>query len=42
MDEIKYYLDECEYKNLTQRQLHELIKNNTYNRLSKETKDKYY
>lgn len=25
MDEIKYYLTECENKNLTQRQLHELI-----------------
>lgn len=40
MDEIKYYLDECESKNLTQRQLHELIKQKTYNRLSIETKNK--
>ena len=39
-NEIKYYLDECENKNLTQRQLHELIKQNTYNRLSIETKNK--
>ena len=40
VDEIKYYLNECENKNLTQRQLHELIKQNTYNRLSNETKEK--
>lgn len=40
INEIKYYLDECESKNLTQRQLHELIKNNTYDRLSNETKEK--
>ena len=38
INEIKFYLNECESKNLTQRQLHELIKNNTYNRLSSETK----
>lgn len=38
--EIKYYLDECESKNLTQRQLHELIKQKSYNRLSTEVKDK--
>ena len=37
---IIYYLSECENKNLTQRQLHELIKHNTYNRLSNETKTK--
>jgi len=40
MDEIRYYLNECQNKNLTQRQLHELIKHNTYNRLSDETKTK--
>ena len=40
INEIRYYLDECESKNLTQRQLHELIKNNTYDRLSNETKEK--
>ena len=39
-DEIKYYLNECENKNLTQRQLHELIKQKSYNRLSEETKIK--
>ena len=37
---IIYYLSECENKNLTQRQLHELIKHNSYNRLSNETKTK--
>ena len=40
INEIVYYLNECENKNLTQRQLHELIKNDTYNRLSSETKNK--
>ncbi len=40
VDEIKYYLDECESKNLTQRQLHELIKQKTYNRLSIAAKNK--
>lgn len=40
MDEIKYYLNECENKNLTQRQLHELIKQKVYNRLSIEVKNK--
>ena len=40
IDEIKYYLNECENKNLTQRQLHELIKQKTYNRLSIEVKNK--
>ena len=39
-NEIVYYLNECENKNLTQRQLHELIKSNFYNRLSIETKNK--
>ena len=37
---IIYYLSECENKNLTQRQLHELIKHNSYNRLSNKTKTK--
>lgn len=40
INEIKYYLNECEIKNLTQRQLHELIKQKTYNRLSIEVKNK--
>jgi len=40
INEIKYYLNECENKNLTQRQLHDLIKHNTYNRLNKEVKYK--
>ena len=40
INEIRYYLNECESKNLTQRQLHELIKQKTYNRLSCETKAK--
>ena len=39
-NEIRYYLNECELKNLTYRQLHELIKQNAYNRLSDETKNK--
>ena len=38
--EIRYYLNECENKNLTHRQLHELIKLNLYNRLDVETKNK--
>ena len=40
IDEIKYYLNECERNNLTQRQLHELIIQNSYNRLSSEAKNK--
>ena len=40
INEIKYYLNECENKNLTQRQLHELIKQKAYSRLSSETKNK--
>ena len=39
-NEIIYYINECKKKNLTQRELHELIKNNSYNRLSDETKNK--
>ena len=40
INEIKFYLNECESKNLTQRQLHELIKHKTYSRLSSESKNK--
>ena len=40
INEIKYYLNECENRNLTQRQLHELIKQKTYDRLSDITKQK--
>ena len=39
-DEIRYYLNESENNNLTQRQLHELIKRDAYNRLSINIKDK--
>ena len=38
--EIRYYLTEAENKNLTYRQLHELIKQNKYNRLSDESRNK--
>ena len=37
---IKYYLNECENKNLTIKQLQTIIKNHEYNRLSDETKNK--
>ena len=37
---IRYYLNQCEYKNLTVKQLQLLIKNNKYERLSDETKNK--
>lgn len=40
MNEIYYYLNEWEIKNLTQRQLHELIKNDEYDRLSDSAKTK--
>jgi len=40
INEIRYYLNECENKNLTHRQLHEIIKQNIYNRLSLKTKNK--
>ncbi|MBQ7140676.1 MAG: DUF1016 family protein [Bacilli bacterium] len=40
INEIKYYLNECEIKSLTQRQLHDLIKNKSYNRLDNKTKNK--
>lgn len=39
-DEINYYLNECETKNLTIKQLQERIKNHEYDRLSDSTKDK--
>ena len=39
-NEIIFYLTESENKNLTQRQLQEIIKYNSYNRLSKEAKYK--
>ena len=38
--EIRYYLNECQEKNLTIKQLQTIIKNNEYNRLSIETKNK--
>ena len=38
--EIRYYLNECESKNLSHRQLHEFIKQNLYNRLSINAKNK--
>ena len=37
---IKYYLNECENKNLTIKQLQNIIKNNEYERLSEVTKNK--
>ena len=40
INEIRYYLNECENKNLSQRQLHEMIKQKYYRRLSNETKNK--
>ena len=40
VDEIRYYLNDCESKSLTQRQLNDLIKQKTYNRLSDDTKNK--
>lgn len=40
INEIRYYLNECENKNLTQRQLHELIKQKSYNKLSEEVNSK--
>lgn len=38
---IKYYLNECENKNLTIKQLQIIIKNHEYDRLSVETKNKF-
>ena len=40
IDEIRYYISLCEQHNLSQRQLHDRIKNHEYDRLSDETKDK--
>ena len=39
-DEIKYYIYTCEKNNLTKRKLHDRIKNDEYNRLSEDTKNK--
>lgn len=39
-NEIKYYLNECEAKNLTIKQLQNLIKSHEYDRLSNEAKSK--
>ena len=39
-DEIIYYLNQCENKNLTIKQLQSIIKNNEYKRLSEEAKNK--
>lgn len=38
---IKYYLNECENKNLTIKQLQTIIKNHEYDKLSEETKNKF-
>ena len=40
VDEIKYYIDVCEKRNLTKRELEALIKSKEYERLSEETKNK--
>lgn len=40
VNEIIFYLSESDNKNLTQRQLHDMIKQNSYARLSNETKNK--
>ena len=40
IDAIMYYIDICEKKNLSRRQLQERIKNHEYDRLSDETKNK--
>ena len=40
VNEIAFYLSESDNKNLTQRQLHDMIKQNSYARLSNETKNK--
>ena len=40
IDAIMYYIDICEKKNLTRRQLQERIKTQEYDRLSEETKNK--
>ena len=40
IDEIKYYIDVCEKRNLTKRELESLIKSKEYERLGEETKNK--
>ena len=40
VDEIKYYIDACEKRNLTKRELQSLIKSKEYERLSEKTKNK--
>ncbi|MBQ7140974.1 MAG: hypothetical protein IJO32_05670 [Bacilli bacterium] len=40
INEIKYYISICEQNNLSQRQLHDRIKNKEYERLSDEAKNK--
>ena len=40
IDEMKYYIDVCEKRNLTKRELEVLIKSKEYERLSEETKNK--
>ena len=40
MNAIRYYLNECENKNLTIKQLQIIIKNHEYDRLNDETKNK--
>ncbi len=40
VEEIRYYIMICEINNLSKRQLHDRIKNNEYNRLEEEIKNK--
>ena len=40
VDEINYYIDVCEKRNLTKRELESLIKSKEYERLGEETKNK--
>ncbi len=40
VEEIKYYIDVCEKRNMTKRELESLIKSKEYERLSEETKNK--
>ena len=40
VDEIKYYIDVCEKRNLTKRELQSLIKSKEYERLGEDTKNK--
>src|SRR5574344_540636 len=39
-NEIKYYIDVCEKRNLSKRELQAIMKNHEYDRLSEETKTK--